>query len=92
MSCIYTAQLLGIPSVIQESLIRSKREMDLAKKCVKYLKGQIETATVPVLTIASVEDLTEALYIMQNSMGLPPYKISFFNEIFYPLYQKKLEE
>src|SRR5215469_11070492 len=45
-----------------------------------------------ILTIASVEDLTEALYIMQNSTGLPPYKIRFFDEIFYPLYQKKIEE
>ena len=153
---VLNAQLLGIPSAIQESLIRSKREMDIAKKCVQYLKGQIETATVPlssvsekefrynnpvwipyadilgqtlpankgtemrinkrllsllkiialvkanlrfqvnfanqILTIASVEDLTEALYIMQNSTGLPPYKIRFFNEIFYPLYQKKVEE
>jgi hypothetical protein len=127
--------------------------MDLAKKCVQYLKAQIEIATLPlsekefrynnpvcipyadilgetlpankgtemrinkrllsllkiialvkanlrfqvkfanqILTIASVEDLTEALYIMQNSTGLPPYKIRFFNETFYPLYQKKVEE
>lgn len=127
--------------------------MDLAKKCVQYLRGQIESATVSlsekefrynnpiwipyaeilgetlpanrgtemrtnkrllsllkiialvkanlrfqviisnqILTIAAVEDLTEALYIMQNSTGLPPYKIRFFNEIFYPLYQKKVEE
>lgn len=44
------------------------------------------------LTIASVEDLTEALYIMQNSSGVPPYKVKFFNEYIYPLYQKKLEE
>ncbi len=29
-------------------MIRSKREMDLAKKCVQYLKGQIESATVPL--------------------------------------------
>lgn len=45
---ILNAQLLGIPSAIQESLIRSKREMELAKKCVQYLKAQIETATVPL--------------------------------------------
>ena len=32
------------------------------------------------LTIAAVEDLSEALYIMQNSTGLPPYKVKFFNE------------
>ena len=29
---------------------------------------------------------------MQNATGLPPYKIKFFNEIFYPLYQKKLRD
>ena len=29
---------------------------------------------------------------MQNSTGLRPYKIRFINEIFYPLYQKKLKE
>jgi hypothetical protein len=153
---ILNARLLGIPSTIQESLIRSKKEIELAKKCVLYLKSQAEAATVllpsssekefrynnpvwipyseilgetlpankgtemrinrrlllllrtialvkansryqvnfvnQILTIASVEDLTEALYIMQNSTGLPPYKIRFFNEIFYPLYQKKIEE
>jgi hypothetical protein len=44
------------------------------------------------LTIGSIEDLTEALYIMQNSSGLPPYKVKFFNEYIYPLYRKKLEE
>ena len=55
------------------------------------LRFQVNFAN-QVLTIASVEDLTEALYIMQNSTGLQPYKIRFFNEIFYPLYQKKVEE
>src|SRR5262249_30187103 len=55
------------------------------------LRFQVSFAN-QILTIASIEDLTEALYIMQNSTGLPPYKIRFFNEIFYPLYQKKVEE
>ena len=55
------------------------------------LRFQVNFAN-QILTIASVEDLTEALYIMQNSTGLPPYKKRFFNEIFYPLYQKKVEE
>ena len=44
------------------------------------------------LTVAAVEDLSEALYIMQNSTGLPPYKVKFFNQIFYPLCKEKLEE
>lgn len=55
-----------------------------------YLRFQVNLAN-QILTIASVEDLTEA-HIMQNSTGLPPYKIRFFNEKFYPLYQKKVEE
>jgi hypothetical protein len=29
---------------------------------------------------------------MQNSSGLPPYKVKFFNEIFYALYKRKLQE
>jgi hypothetical protein len=45
-----------------------------------------------ILAIAAPEDLTEALYIMQNSSGLSPYKVKFFNEIFYPLYKRRLQE
>ncbi|HKG87608.1 MAG TPA: hypothetical protein VKA95_04725 [Nitrososphaeraceae archaeon] len=156
---LLNAQLIGLPTAMQESLIVSRREMELARKCVLYLREFMnQSATVhntnysentndikydnPVwipyveilgktlpaergtemrinrhimvllktialakadlryqvifdnqtLTIASVEDLTEALYIMQNSSGLPPYKVKFFNEYIYPLYQKKLEE
>jgi hypothetical protein len=152
------AQSIGFPTAMQESLILSRREMELAKKCVVYLRKSINQSatlytnyyentndikynnpvwipyteilgkTLPAdkgtemrinrrllllvriialakanlryqlifanqtLTIAATEDLTESLYIMQNSSGLPPYKVKFFNEIFYPLYQKKLEE
>jgi len=155
---ILNAQMIGLPIAIQESLILSRRESQLARKCILYLRETITQSvtlytnysedtnnikynnpvwvpyaeilgnTLPadkgtemrinrrllllvriialanadlryqvifdnqILTIAAVEDLTEALYIMQNSTGLPPYKIKFFNEIFYPLYQKKLEE
>ena len=159
-STILSAQQNGLPTAIQELLIRSKREVDLARKCMLYLKNSITEATTlkreegnsseshdfiyknPVwipyqeilgatlpaergtdmrinrhihlllrvialaktnqryqvifdnqtLTIAAPEDLTEALYIMQNSSGLPPYKVKFFNEIFFPLYKKKLNE
>jgi hypothetical protein len=156
---ILNAQLIGLPTAMQESLIVSRREMELARKCVLYLRefinksatihntnysenindikydnpvwipyAEILGKTLPAdkgtemrinrrlmlllkiialakadqryqvildkqtLTIASVEDLTEALYIMQNSSGLPPYKVKFFNEYIYPLYQKKLKE
>lgn len=159
-STILSAQQIGLPTAIQELLIRSKREVDLARKCMLYLKNSITEATTlqrqernpseshdfiyknPVwipyqeilgatlpsekgtdmrtnrhlhlllriialaktnqqyqvifdnqtLTVAAPEDLTEALYITQNSSGLPPYKAKFFNEIFYPLYKKKLNE
>jgi hypothetical protein len=155
---LLNAQSIGLPTAMQELLILSRREMELARKCVLYLREFInQSATVhtnysentndikydnPVWipfaeilgktlpaekgtemrinrrllllvriialakadlryqvifdnqtqTIASVEDLTEALYIMQNSSGLPPYKVKFFNEYIYPLYQKKLKE
>lgn len=52
---VLNAQLLGIPSAIQESLIRSKREMDLAKNCVQYLKSQIESAAVPLSSVSEKE-------------------------------------
>ena len=142
---------------MQEILIRSRKEADLARKCILHIKNTITQETIiqpsaeidgdfhhnnPVwipyqeilgntlpadkgtemrinrrlilllriialaksesryqvmfndqaLTVAAVEDLSEALYIMQNSTGLPPYKIKFFNQIFYPLCQQKLEE
>jgi len=41
-----------------------------------------------VLTISDLEDLTKALHIVQNSIGPPPYIVKFFNEIFYPLYER----
>ena len=154
---ILNAHQLGLPTAIQEILIKSRKEVELAKKCVLYLKNTITEVTTiqsspesdvefrynnPVwvpyeeilghtlpadkgaemrmnrrlmllliiialaksdsryqvvfdnqtLTIAAVEDLSEALYIMQNSTGLPPYKVKFFNQIFYPLCREKLEE
>jgi hypothetical protein len=155
---ILNARSIGLPSSVQELLIISKQQVELAKKCVQYLKSSINEAvtanvanssslvkieytnpswipyteilgnTLPdekgsemrtnrrlllliriislaksdlrfqvildnqTLTIANVEDLTEALHIMQNSSGLPPYKVRFFNEIIYPLYERKAEE
>jgi hypothetical protein len=137
---ILNAQLIGLPTAMQESLILSRREIELARKCVLYLRefinqsatvntncskdindikydnpvwipyAEILGKTLPaergtemrinrrllllvriialaradlryqiifdnhILTIAAVEDLTEALYIMQNSTGLPPIK------------------
>jgi hypothetical protein len=155
---ILNARQLGLPTAIQEILIRSEKEVELARKCILYLKDSItEDAnlepsssennrefhynnpvwipyteilgnTLPAdkgtemrinrrlmlllriislaksdlryqvifnnqtLTVADVVDLSESLYIMQNSTGLPPYKVKFFNEIFYPVCKEKLEE
>jgi hypothetical protein len=159
-STILNAGQIGLPTAMQEALIRSRKEMELARKCVLYLKSsiseaaatlriegisenhydfiynnpvwipytQILGATLPAekgtemrtnkrlllllriisltkanqryqlvfdnetQTVAAPEDLTEALYIVQNSSGLPPYKVKFFNEIFFAIYKKKLEE
>ena len=41
--------------------------------------------------IASLNDLKEVLSITQNFDGIPKYKIEFFNEIFYTLYETKTE-
>jgi hypothetical protein len=52
---VLNAQQLGIPSAIQESMIRSEMEMELAKKCVQYLKAQIESSTVPLSSVSEKE-------------------------------------
>ncbi|MCC2647386.1 MAG: hypothetical protein K0R16_189, partial [Nitrososphaeraceae archaeon] len=44
---ILSAQLIGLPTAMQESLIVSSREMELARKCVLYLREFInQSATV----------------------------------------------
>jgi|SRR5215207_7967642 len=162
-STVPSAQQIGLPSAMQEAMIRSRREVDLAQKCLLYIKscitqaatlqGEQNTSSSPdrhsifnyinpvwipyadilgatlpadkgtemrinrhlllllrvialvkanqryqlvfdsqTQTVAAPKDLTEALYIMHNSSGLPPYKVKFFNKVFYHLYQKKLEE
>ena len=39
--------------------------------------------------IANLEDLREVLLITQNFDGLPKFKVDFFDEIFYPCFEKK---
>ncbi|MGA9843470.1 MAG: sugar phosphate isomerase/epimerase family protein [Nitrososphaeraceae archaeon] len=39
--------------------------------------------------IASLEDLTEALYITQNISGIPAYKLKFYREMFLELFRSK---
>ncbi|MGD1837602.1 MAG: hypothetical protein ACPKPY_06040, partial [Nitrososphaeraceae archaeon] len=41
--------------------------------------------------IADLSDLKEVLSITQNFDGIPNFKIEFFTEIFYPLYENKKE-
>jgi hypothetical protein len=41
--------------------------------------------------IADLQDLKEVLSIIQNFDGIPKFKIEFFNEIFYPCFNRKTE-
>jgi hypothetical protein len=43
------------------------------------------------LVIATLEDLQETLHVMQNSSGMPPHKLKFYQQYIVPLYnaQKK---
>lgn len=41
------------------------------------------------LVIATLEDLGEALYVMQNMSGLPPHKLKFYKQYILPLYHAK---
>jgi hypothetical protein len=43
-STVLSAQQIGLPTVMQEAMIRSRREVDLAKKCIQYLKSSITQA------------------------------------------------
>lgn len=43
------------------------------------------------LVIASLEDLREALHVIQNVTGLPPHKLRFYNEYVLPLFRNKGE-
>lgn len=44
------------------------------------------------LVIATLEDLSEALHVMQNITGLPPHKLKFYREYILPLYKAKGEK
>jgi hypothetical protein len=41
------------------------------------------------LVIATLEDLAEALHVMQNMSGLPPHKLKFYQQYILPLYRSK---
>ena len=41
------------------------------------------------LVIATLQDLREALHVLQNMTGLPPHKLRFYNQYILPLYKSK---
>jgi hypothetical protein len=51
-------------------------------------KGHALTEKIP---LATLEDLKEALFLMQYSNGVRPYIQDWFNDIFLPTYNKKSE-
>ena len=78
----------GYANENQQTILLLIRIISLAKGDLRFqviLRNQ-------TLTIANVEDLTEALHIIQNSDGLPPYKVKFFTDILCPLHERKVEE
>ena len=135
-----TAQRKSLPSFIQQQIIISDRDVDLAKQCLHYLtrqlrdnhnqvwipygeilaealkaeKGTDSRATkrifsfldvIPLvkadlrprlvikdmvnMTIATLEDLNEALSITQNYAGIPTNKMDFFSYDLYATYKEK---
>ena len=42
------------------------------------------------LSISSLKDLEEVLYLIQNITGSPSYKLDFFIEVFIPLFYQKM--
>ena len=143
-STLLIAQKKGLPSFIQNQVIVSNKDIELAKQCVQYIKQELKKLTesrvdvwIPyydrlgrairtdkgtdvrnngrifdllnIVTlikfnnrqrlsigenhsiIATLEDLSEVLAITQNLNGIPAYKIKFFKEVFYPLYNSKKE-
>jgi hypothetical protein len=43
------------------------------------------------LVIATLQDLREALHVLQNMTGLPPHKLRFYNQYILPLYKSRGE-
>ena len=75
--------------------MRTNRRLLLLIRIISLAKGDLRFQVIlhnQTLTIANVEDLTEALHIIQNSDGLPPYKVKFFTDILCPLHERKVEE
>ena len=75
--------------------MRTNRRLLLLIRIISLAKGDLRFQVIlhnQTLTIANGEDLTEALHIIQNSDGSPPYKVKFFTDILCPLHERKVEE
>jgi hypothetical protein len=143
------AQQTGLPKWLQQHLIISEKDIELARKCILYTAQQIrqksqKNTTTPVawipfattlakvlpggkgtdnrytkrlfslltiitlakahlrsrletgdenLSIANLEnDLSEALKIVHNLSGIPPFKLKFFTEVILSLFNRKTKK
>lgn len=135
-----TAQRKSFPSFIQQQIIISNKDIDLAKQCLLYLTRQLRDNHIQVwipygeilaealkaekgtdsretkrifsflnviplvkadlrprlviidmvnMTIATLEDLNEALSITQNYARIPTNKMDFFSYDLYATYKEK---
>jgi hypothetical protein len=68
-STILNAGQIGLPNAMQEALIRSRKEMELARKCVLYLKSSISEAAATL----RIEDVSENHhdFIYNNPVWIP---------------------
>jgi hypothetical protein len=139
---ILISQRMGLPNLLQQSLIVSNNQVELAKKCADYtlkqvqqydgknpvwipfggilaemlpaqkgsdnrvtkrifsfliiitltrahLRGRLQYGDENLVISILSEDFHEVLHITQNHIGIPPYKVKFFKEVFIPLYKSK---
>lgn len=139
---VLIAQRMGLPSLLQQDLIVSDSQVELAKKSARYILGQVKRygnkspvwipysqilgrvlpsekgtdnritkrifSFLVIITLARAhlrgrleygneslaiadidEDLHEVLHITQNLIGIPPFKLRVFREVFLPLYESK---
>ena len=74
--------------------VRLQKRIFSLLKIVPIIKFNLRKLLVlegETCVIADLEDLKEVLSITQNFDGIPKFKADFFNEIFYPCFEKKTE-
>jgi hypothetical protein len=140
-SNLLVAQKAGLPGLIQEGIIISPQDIELAKECIIHIEDEMSRYTgvwipyhhilanalpaekgtdtraakkifsllriLPLiqseqrykleyenegerLVIASLEDLSNVLYITRNTGNVPTYKMKFYNEVFLPCCSEEL--